>query len=72
MLKIYSKAQCTYCDQAKALLKSKNIEFDEVRIDLDPSAREFLISAGHKAVPQIYENSLYIGGFDALRQHLNT
>ena len=32
---VYSKAQCPYCDMAKALLASKNIPFEEVRVDVD-------------------------------------
>jgi glutaredoxin 3 len=69
MLTIYSKAQCTYCDQAKALLKSKNVPFNEVRIDLDQSAREFIVSEGHRTVPQIYKDGkLFVkGGFQGLR-----
>jgi glutaredoxin len=69
MLTIYSKAQCTYCDQAKALLKSKDIPFTEVRIDEDQSAREFIVSEGHRTVPQIYKDGkLFVkGGFQGLR-----
>jgi glutaredoxin len=70
MLTIYSKAQCSFCEQAKALLKSKDIPFEEVRIDLDQSAREFIVSEGHRTVPQIYKDGkLFVkGGFAGLRQ----
>jgi glutaredoxin len=73
MLTIYSKAQCTYCDQAKALLKSKDIPFAEIRIDEDQAAREFIVSEGHRTVPQIYKDGkLFVkGGFQGLRA-LNT
>ena len=69
MLTIYSKAQCTFCDQAKALLKSKDIPFAEIRIDEDQSAREFIVSEGHRTVPQIYKDGkLFVkGGFQGLR-----
>jgi glutaredoxin len=69
MLTIYSKSSCTYCDQAKALLKSKDIPFTEVRIDEDQSAREFIVSEGHRTVPQIYKDGkLFVkGGFQGLR-----
>jgi glutaredoxin len=61
MLKVYSKAQCPFCDRAKNLLKLKGIEFEEVRVDLDTSAREFIIERGHRTVPQIYLNDeLYV------------
>jgi len=69
MLTIYSKAACSHCDQAKAYLKSKDIAFEEVRIDLDQSAREFIVSEGHRTVPQIYKDGkLFVkGGFQGLR-----
>lgn len=68
MLTIYSKKQCPFCDQAKALLKNRSIPFEEVKIDEDDSAREFILSKGHRTVPQIYYNGqLFVeGGFQGL------
>lgn len=70
MLTVYSKNNCPYCDQAKALLKRKNIAFEEVKIDENPQAREFLISAGHRTAPQIYlgEQLFVEGGFQGLQK----
>lgn len=70
MLTVYGKANCPFCDQAKALLKSKNVPFEEVRIDLDPAAREFIVNEGHRTVPQIYKDGkLFVeGGFTGLRK----
>ncbi len=69
MITVYSKAQCPYCDQAKALLKMKGKEFTEVRIDQDTSAREFIVGEGHRTVPQIYKDGklLVQGGFQGLK-----
>ena len=72
MLTIYSKAACTYCDQAKALLKNKDIPFTEVRIDLDQTAREFIVSSGYRTVPQIFDDAYHIGGYTELSQYLQT
>ena len=68
MLTVYSKAQCPYCDQAKALLNAKGIQFEEIRVDLDPSAKDFLVEKGHRTVPQIYHNGVLFveGGFQGL------
>jgi len=70
MLTVYSKANCPFCDQAKNLLKLKNIAFEEVRIDLQPEAREFIVAEGHRTVPQIYKNGkLFVeGGFTGLKK----
>jgi len=68
MLTVYSKANCPFCDQAKNLLKLKNIAYEEIRVDLVPSAREFIMSEGHRTVPQIYKDGkVFIeGGFQGL------
>lgn len=72
MLTVYSKNNCAYCVQAKSLLTSKNIPFIEVKIDEDTVAREFIVSHGHRTVPQIYEGeTLFVeGGFQGLQQKL--
>ena len=68
MLTVYSKANCPFCVQAKNLLTLKGIEYEEVRIDLDPAAREFVLSEGHRTVPQIYKDGKVFveGGFQGL------
>lgn len=68
MLTVYSKKHCPFCDQAKALLKNKNIAFEEVRIDEDDTARQFIMESGHRTVPQIYlQGKLFVeGGFQGL------
>jgi glutaredoxin 3 len=68
MLVVYSKDHCPFCDRAKSLLKLKGIAFEEIRIDLDPQAREFIVSQGHRTVPQIYRNGeLFVeGGYNGL------
>lgn len=68
MLTVYSKLNCPFCDRAKMLLTQKNIPFEEVRVDLDPAAREFIMNAGHRTVPQIYHNGKVFveGGYQGL------
>lgn len=68
MLKVYSKAQCPFCDKAKGLLKLKGIPFEEVRVDLDEQAKKFIIEKGHRTVPQIYlDDSLFVeNGYSGL------
>jgi glutaredoxin 3 len=68
LLTVYSKKHCPFCDQAKALLKRKDIQFEEVKIDEDTTAREFIMEQGHRTVPQIYfQGKLFVeGGFQGL------
>jgi glutaredoxin len=67
---VYSKNNCPYCVQAKSLLELKGIKFEEVKIDEIPKAREFVVSEGHRTVPQIYKDGklLVDGGFQGLKK----
>jgi len=68
MLTVYSKKNCPFCDQAKALLERKGIEHRVVKIDENPEARDFLLGQGFKSVPQIFsETELFVeGGYQGL------
>jgi glutaredoxin len=69
---IWSKYHCPYCDQAKALLKQKGIEFEEKKIG-DGYTKEELLEAvpNARAVPQIVIDDKLIGGFTDLKVFLN-
>jgi glutaredoxin 3 len=68
---VWSKYQCPYCDQAKALLTSKGIQFEERKIG-DGWTKEDLLEAvpTARSVPQIFLNDELIGGFTELKQKL--
>ena len=68
MLTVYSKSNCPFCDKAKYLLTQKGVAFNEVRVDLDQEARKFIMEAGHRTVPQIYQDGkLFVeGGYQGL------
>jgi glutaredoxin len=53
---------------AKQYLDTNGFEYEEIRVDTNPEAREFLISEGHRTMPQIYNNGklLVAGGGQAL------
>nr|WP_233172095.1 glutaredoxin 3 [Dyella sp. ASV21] len=67
-IEVYSTAVCPYCVSAKNLLKSKGLEWSEVRIDIDPAQRDLMLarSGGRRTVPQIFINDQHVGGFDDL------
>ncbi len=68
---VWSKYHCPYCDQAKALLKQKGIEFEEKKIG-DGYSKEDLLEAVPTArtVPQIFLDGELVGGFTELRAKL--
>jgi glutaredoxin len=67
---IWSKEQCTYCEQAKALLKQKGIEFEERKIGSGYSKEDLLEAVPTaRTVPQIFLEGKLVGGFTELKQH---
>jgi len=65
---IYTGPLCGYCDAAKALLKRKNISFDEINIGKDQEKRDEMLkrSNGAQTIPQIFIGDNHIGGFRQL------
>ena len=68
-VKLYTKNGCGYCTMAKNWLKNKDISFEEINIEEQPQAREFVISEGHRTMPQIYINEKSIGGYQQLVEY---
>ena len=68
---VWSKYHCPYCDQAKALLTSKGIQFEERKIG-DGYTKEELLEAvpNARTVPQIFLDEKLIGGFTELREYM--
>lgn len=68
MLTIYSKNNCGYCVQAKTMCKSHDIPFEEINIEEDATAYDFIISEGHRTMPQVYINGeLLEGGYTGMK-----
>jgi len=67
---IYSGEGCPHCLAAKALLKSKNVEFEEFDIWKDAiKAKEMLQKTnGAKTIPQIFIDDHHVGGNDQLQE----
>ena len=67
---VWSKYHCPYCDQAKALLKMKGIEFEERNINEDWTKEQLLEAVPTaRTVPQIFLDEKLIGGFTELKAH---
>jgi glutaredoxin len=68
---VWSKDACPFCDQAKNLLKSKGIEFEERNVSRDWTKEQLLEAVPTaRTLPQIFLDDNYIGGFTELRKHL--
>jgi glutaredoxin 3 len=68
---VWSKNNCSNCDQAKALLASKGIQFEEKKIGEGWTKEELLEAVPTaRTVPQIFLGEEYVGGFPELKQKL--
>lgn len=77
MFIVYSKENCPYCVQSKALLNSKGLEYIELMLDLGQAKKadtEYIflkdlekLLPGVSSVPQIFER---LGGAAPATQHI--
>jgi glutaredoxin 3 len=68
---IWSKDACPFCVQAKALLESRGIEFEERNVSNDWTKEQLLEAVPTaRTLPQIFLDEQHIGGFTELRKHL--
>ena len=68
---VWSKDNCAFCDQAKALLEQRNMAYEERKIGYGYT-REDLLEAVPTArtVPQIFVNNNHVGGFTELKKYI--
>jgi glutaredoxin 3 len=68
---VWSKNACPFCVQAKALLESRGIEFEERNVSTNWTKEQLLEAVPTaRTLPQIFLDDNYIGGFTELRKHL--
>lgn len=66
---MYTKSNCPNCEQAKALLKSKGMEYEEWSMDDEYVAATFAtLHPDLRQMPQIFFKGERIGGFAGLRE----
>jgi mycoredoxin len=54
-LTVYTTSWCGYCHRLKTALRSDGISYDEVDIERDPAAAEFVssVNGGNRTVPTV-------------------
>jgi glutaredoxin len=63
-IKLYTKANCDYCKQAKAYLVSRKVRFAEWDVEVNPAALEEFRHLGGRGVPIILIGEDRMDGFD--------
>ena len=71
MIKIYGKENCLFCDKAKQLCSSKEINFRYYQLGQDYEIKELMeLVPNARTVPQIFKDNILIGGFSELQEWL--
>ena len=60
MLTMYSKNNCSYCVKLKNQLDSWGVQYEEVNIEQDTNAKNFVVEQGHRTVPILYNELEHI------------
>jgi glutaredoxin 3 len=69
---VWSKDACPYCVQAKALLESRGIEYEERNITQDWNKQQLLEAVPTaRTLPQIFLDDQHVGGFQELKIRLS-
>jgi len=64
---VFATRQCPFSTRAIELLKTKNVDFTEIRIDKDSNKRsEMEKRSGQTSVPQIFIGDVHVGGCDEM------
>jgi len=64
---VYTTDPCPWCLNAKALLKKRGVEYQEINLAKDPDGRAELVRrTGLMTFPQILVDEQPLGGFDQL------
>ena len=68
---VWSKDSCPFCVQAKALLESRGIEYEERNVSQNWTREQLLEAVPNaRTVPQIFLDEELVGGFTELRKKL--
>ena len=69
---IWSRYHCPYCDQAKTLLKQRNISFEERKLGDGWSKEELLEEIPTaRTLPQVFIDGELIGVFTELKNYFD-
>lgn len=67
---VYSKPACPQCDATKKYLKKMDVEYTEIDISQDETARQEILGMGYQQAPVVRSGDVHFSGFriDKLRE----
>lgn len=67
---VFTRPGCSFCVEAKDLLASKKMPFEELVLNRDYSIKSLVAVSGTTQVPQVFIQGERIGGADQLKSYL--
>lgn len=71
LITLFTKVGCPYCARAKAALKEKGLEYEEIVLSDTITVKSLKAVTGATTVPQVYIDGKQIGDSEALLAYLN-
>ncbi|MFZ9035443.1 MAG: glutathione peroxidase [Francisellaceae bacterium] len=68
-ISLFTKPGCPHCARAKALLREKGLQFEEIILGENASVATLRAVTGRQSVPQVYIDGKHIGGADDLEKY---
>lgn len=65
-ISVFTKPGCSFCVKAKALLREKGFDFEEIVLGKDASLASLKAITGRDKVPQVFIGGKHIGGSEEL------
>lgn len=67
---VFTKVGCPYCARAKALLKERGMDYEEIVLGQGATVRSLKAVTGATSVPQVFIDGKHVGDSEALASYL--
>jgi glutathione-dependent peroxiredoxin len=72
LVSLFTKVGCPFCARAKALLKEKGIDYEEIVLGKDVTTYSLKAVTGATTVPQVFIDGKLVGGSDDLAAYFQS
>ncbi|MGC9506137.1 glutathione peroxidase [Baaleninema sp.] len=69
-ISLFTKIGCPFCAKAKTKLQEQGLNYEEIVVGRDATARSLKAMSGSTTVPQVFVDGKHIGGSEALDEYL--
>lgn len=69
LVSLFTKVGCPYCARAKALLKERGIDFEEIVLGPNITTKTLQAVTGATTVPEVFIDGKLIGGYEDLAKY---